>query len=103
VYVQPSRHEGFGLSVAEAMLAGCVPVVSAAGALPEVVGDAGIVLATEAPGARDVAEGIRRGLSSDDSARERARRRVLERFPLGTRAERLAEVIDEAIAARRSR
>jgi glycosyltransferase involved in cell wall biosynthesis len=30
VYVQPSQHEGFGLSVAEAMLARCVPVVTAA-------------------------------------------------------------------------
>src|SRR6185295_13779087 len=31
VYVQPSLHEGFGLSVAEAMLAGCIPVVSRKG------------------------------------------------------------------------
>ena len=31
VYVQPSLHEGFGLSVAEAMSAGCVPVVTSAG------------------------------------------------------------------------
>ena len=31
VYVQPSLHEGFGMSVAEAMLAGCMPVVTAAG------------------------------------------------------------------------
>ena len=35
VYVQPSHHEGFGIAVAEAMLAGCVPVVTRAGALPE--------------------------------------------------------------------
>ena len=41
VYVQPSRHEGFGLAVAEAMLARCVPVVTDAGALLEVVGDTG--------------------------------------------------------------
>ena len=41
VYAQPSLHEGFGLSLAEAMLAGAVPVVTKAGALPEVVGDVG--------------------------------------------------------------
>ena len=41
VYVQASLHEGFGLAVAEAMLAGCVPVVMNVTAMPEVVGDAG--------------------------------------------------------------
>ena len=45
VYVQASLHEGFGMSLAEAMLAGAVPVVTAAGALPEVVGDTGVVIA----------------------------------------------------------
>jgi glycosyltransferase involved in cell wall biosynthesis len=101
VYVQASRHEGFGLSVAEAMLAGCVPVVSAAGALPEVVGDEGIVLAPGAPSAQGVADGVRRALVFDDSARERARRRILERFPVNARAEQLERVVDEALATRR--
>jgi len=41
VYVQASAHEGFGMSLAEGMLAGCIPIVSRAGALPEVVGDCG--------------------------------------------------------------
>lgn len=37
VYNQPSWHEGFGISVAEAILCECIPVVSDCGALPEVV------------------------------------------------------------------
>jgi glycosyltransferase involved in cell wall biosynthesis len=101
VYVQASRHEGFGLSVVEAMLAGDVPVVSAAGALPEVVGGEGVVLETDAPGAEDVAEGVRRALALDEDVRERARRRVLDSFPLSTRDEELARVVEEALATRR--
>lgn len=42
VYVQASLHEGFGMSMAEAMSAGCIPVVTNVGAIPEVVGDCGI-------------------------------------------------------------
>ena len=42
VYVQVSSHEGFGVSLAEGMLACCVPVVTRVGALPEVVGNCGI-------------------------------------------------------------
>lgn len=41
-YLQPSRYEGFGLAVAEGMASGAVPVVTRAGSLPEVVGDAGV-------------------------------------------------------------
>lgn len=44
VYVQASQHEGFGLSVAEAMLAGCIPVTTRAGSLPEVVGELGFIV-----------------------------------------------------------
>jgi glycosyltransferase involved in cell wall biosynthesis len=44
IYLQLSRHEGFGCSVAEAMQYGCIPVVSSSYALPEVVGDCGVVI-----------------------------------------------------------
>ncbi|MFH2085168.1 MAG: glycosyltransferase family 1 protein, partial [bacterium] len=44
LYVQPSIMEGFGLPILEAMSAG-VPVISSdGGALPEVVGEAGIIV-----------------------------------------------------------
>lgn len=45
VYVQPSLTEGFGLPVLEAMAAGVPVIVSDGGALKEVVGRAGIVVA----------------------------------------------------------
>ena len=60
VYVQASRHEGFGLAVAEAMLAGCVPVVVNVTAMPEVVGDAGVLIESQRP--EEVADGVRRAL-----------------------------------------
>lgn len=44
VFVLPSRAEGYGVAVVEAMSAGLPCVVSGYGALPEVVGDAGRVV-----------------------------------------------------------
>jgi glycosyltransferase involved in cell wall biosynthesis len=97
VYVQPSHHEGFGLAVAEAMLAGCVPVVTAAGALPEVVGDAGVQVPSDRPA--EVAAGIRRALEGGEPARARARERVLREFPLDVRRRGLYEAIEELWAS----
>lgn len=43
VFVFPSRYEGFGLPVLEAMACGCPVVSSNASSLPEVVGSAGLL------------------------------------------------------------
>ena len=43
--VLPSWHEGFGLPALEAMALGVPVVASNRGALPEVVGDAGLMVA----------------------------------------------------------
>ncbi len=96
VYVQASRHEGFGLAVAEAMLAGCVPVVMNVTAMPEVVGDAGILLESQDPDA--VAAGVRRALDLGPEAQERARRRILATFPLEGRREGILRVVHEALS-----
>lgn len=100
VYVQPSRHEGFGLSLAEAMLAGCVPVVTDAAALPEVVGDVGITM--PAPTPELIADGVRRALEMGPTEGARARARVLERFPLAARDEALRREVEAAARGERS-
>ena len=95
VYVQASTHEGFGMAVAEAMLAGCVPVVTPVGALPEVVGDAGVVV-----GADGLAAAIRRALASGDGVRAAARARVLERFTLERRGNGVRAALEAAATGR---
>ena len=98
VYVQPSRHEGFGLAVAEAMLAGCVPVVMNATAMPEVVGEAGVLIEPQRP--EDVADGIRRALALGPEANRSARERILTTFPMARRRDGILRVVDEALAER---
>jgi glycosyltransferase involved in cell wall biosynthesis len=96
VYVQASRHEGFGLAVAEAMLAGCVPVVIDVTAMPEVVDGAGVLLPSPHPG--EVAAGVRRALELGPEAHPRARERILSEFPLERRRERISRVVEDALA-----
>jgi glycosyltransferase involved in cell wall biosynthesis len=67
VFVLPSLHEGFGLPPLEAMACGAPVIVSDGGSLPEVVGDAAIVLPPN-----DV-EGYRREISRVLSSTELAR------------------------------
>jgi len=76
VFCLPSFSEGFGLPALEAMACGTPVVVGDGGALPELVGDAGIVCAPE-PDA--IAEGLQRALA-DPTLGERGRARALE-FP----------------------
>ena len=43
-YLQLSNTEGFGVSLCEAMLCECIPIVSSVNMLPEIVGDTGFIL-----------------------------------------------------------
>lgn len=85
--VYPSRHEGFGMPVLEAMARGCPVVTSTATAIPEVAGDAALLVDPEDPGA--LAEAV--GKVLDDAERrahliEAGRRRAAE-FSWRTSAE----------------
>ena len=74
--VFPSRYEGFGLPVLEAMASGTPVVATSAGAIPEVAGDAAVLV--EPGDAVALAGGIERALAD----RERLVRAGLERARL---------------------
>lgn len=92
VYYQPSMHEAFGCSVAEAMLHDCLPVVSDRFALPEVVGPCGLYVPPDDPAAAVPA--LRRALACDVTFPERPRARIKRQFPSHRRGEELGAMLD---------
>ena len=75
IYVQPSLYEGFGLPVLEAMACG-VPVVSSnASSLPEVAGEAALMIK---PTEIDLTEGIKK-LFSNETMRKKLTQKGLVR------------------------
>jgi glycosyltransferase involved in cell wall biosynthesis len=71
VFIFPSLYEGFGLPVLEAMACGTPVVTSDLSALPEVVGDAGVLIDPRDP--EEIASGVYRLLSNSKLASGLAR------------------------------
>jgi glycosyltransferase involved in cell wall biosynthesis len=94
VLVVTSEHEGFCVPVVEALAAGLPVVAFDQGAVPEVLGGAGVLVAEKDPYA--LARSIS-GLLADASRREAltaAGRARLAELDLATAADRFAELLD---------
>ena len=76
VFVYPSLYEGFGLPALEAMACGCPVMAARSSSLPEVVGDAGLLLSQDQP---EVWAEQLVSLCSDESERAAMRLRGIER------------------------
>ncbi len=76
VFAYPSLYEGFGLPCLEAMACGCPVVSSDCTSLPEVVGDAGLLVR---PGSVDALTGAMERILSDDVFRRKCINKGLDR------------------------
>ncbi len=98
IAVSPSVYEGFGFPAGEAMSCGIPLVATNGGSLPEVVGDAGIIVQHSNP--RSLVNALKDLLNSPEKQKElsyKGRERVLERFTWKRAAKELVEVYKEAI------
>jgi len=98
VVVQASQHEAFGLSLAEGMLCGCAPVATRVGSLPEVVGDAGVLIEHQSPAA--IARGVREAIARGPAAGHAARERVTRLFDIAHRGRGLEGLLAALVPAR---
>ena len=101
IAVVPSLYEGFGLPAAEAMACGTPVIATTGGALPEVVGDAGMLVPPA--NASALAAAIRQ-LLDDQQAQQRmseaGKKRVREQFNWEQAARKTLEVYREVLTTR---
>jgi glycosyltransferase involved in cell wall biosynthesis len=99
IAVVPSVYEGFGLPAGEAMACEVPVVSSTGGALPEVVGDAGILVPVE--NSKAIASAVEDLLENPDKREalgKAGRERILQRFCWHVAADNLTQYYQKVIA-----
>jgi len=102
-YYQCSRHEGFGVAIAEAMACGAPVVVNRKTAIPEVVGPCGYYVTDETPEA--IAKTLKTVLTNQTDAAElgkRAAARIDCEFRFGRRREFFSTLLSKMLSRRGS-
>jgi glycosyltransferase involved in cell wall biosynthesis len=87
IYIQPSLEEGFGITVAEAMYASKLVVVTPAGSLPELITDGNTGLITKSITSEAIAIKLREAINDISRLQtlgKEARVQALKRFSLNT-------------------
>ena len=100
IAVVPSEYEGFGLPAGEAMACGVAVVSTDGGALPEVVGDAAVVV--KAKSAEALAKGIATLLDNPElreTLAKAGRARILAEFNWKTAAQKMTSLYHSVIAS----
>lgn len=98
----PSLYEGFGFPPLEAMSCGIPVIASKSSSLPEVVGDAGILV--DPDDVDSIAQGILK-LLRDKNLREKLRKKGIQqvkKFTQEKMIEKTIEVYEEVVARGRS-
>ena len=98
VFVFPSLYEGFGLPPLEAMASGTPVVTSNVSSLPEVTGDAAVLVDPYDPTA--IADGIERVLTNEALRRDLGRKGVAraKQFSWERSVHRVREIYDEVVS-----
>jgi glycosyltransferase involved in cell wall biosynthesis len=87
-YIQLSLEESFGISVAEAMVFGCVPIITNKGGLPEVAGAQGIIVESD----DDIINAIEKSFQYTIEQRQALLEQAWK-FDIGKRKERLLTIL----------
>ncbi|MEP4534823.1 MAG: glycosyltransferase family 4 protein [Cyclobacteriaceae bacterium] len=91
-YFQLSIWEGFGCALCEAMLCGCVPIVSEVNMLPDIVGNSGLVLTHRS--SEDLKKLIDLAIESDLTEQKQPRENILKQYSMEKRIGELIKVIE---------
>jgi glycosyltransferase involved in cell wall biosynthesis len=96
-YLQLSMSEGFGNTLAEAMLCGCIPIGANAGAIPFIIGDHGFILKRKD---KDELKSVflhAMDSNKKEEIRMLARQSIIERFSIEKRGEALYKIINTLV------